>query len=290
MRWDDMRQSDNVEDRRGEGGRGGLPVGGLSIGGIVAVTVISLLLGQNPLEMLGLLQPAQQTPQQAAPHTASNQPSGTLDKGKQLVSAVLGDTEDTWDRLFQQAGARYERPKLVLFRQAVSSACGRASSAVGPFYCPGDRKMYLDLGFFEELQQRFAAPGDFAQAYVIAHEVGHHVQNLMGVSGQVHQKQQGLGKKAANALSVQLELQADCLAGVWGHYAHQRKLLDPGDMEEALTAAHAIGDDTLQRNATGHVVPDAFTHGSSEQRMYWFKRGFETGDMRQCDTFSRGTS
>ncbi|MBB5016931.1 hypothetical protein HNQ59_000193 [Chitinivorax tropicus] len=281
MRWNDMRQSDNVEDRRSGGG--GLPIGGLSIGGMVVVAVISLLLGQNPLEILGLMQSASQHPtnQAAQPRT---QP--TNDEGKRFVSAILGDTEDTWDHLFKQAGSHYERPTLVLFRDAVSSACGRASSAVGPFYCPGDKKVYLDLGFFDELQRRFAAPGDFAQAYVIAHEVGHHIQNLMGVSGQVHRKQQALGKKAANALSVQLELQADCLAGVWGHYAQQRKLLDPGDMAEALTAAHAIGDDTLQRNATGHVVPDAFTHGSSEQRMYWFKRGFEAGDMRRCDTFS----
>ena len=280
MRWDEMRQSDNVEDRRSGGG--GLPVKGLGIGGIVVVGLLSLLLGKNPLEVLGLVQQVQQ---HAAAPSQGQAPAGPADQGKQFVSAILGDTEDTWGQLFQQSGKQYQRPKLVLFRNAVASACGQASSAVGPFYCPGDSKVYLDLGFFDELHTRFGAPGDFAQAYVIAHEVGHHVQNLLGISEQVHRKQQQVGKKAANALSVRLELQADCFAGVWGHYAETRHLLESGDMEEALTAANAIGDDTLQRNASGHVAPDSFTHGSSAQRIKWFKQGFESGDTRQCNTF-----
>lgn len=226
---------------------------------------------------------------QTAPHGPAR-PTGETDndRSKSMVTHVLGDTEDTWSQLFKQAGRAYQSPKLVLFRQGIHSGCGQATSAVGPFYCPADAKVYLDLGFFDELRRRFGAPGDFAAAYVVAHEVGHHVQNLLGVSDKVSRAQAGKSERVSNALSVKLELQADCLAGVWGHYAQQRGLLERGDLEQALTAAHAIGDDTLQRNAGRSVAPDAFTHGTSEQRMHWFRQGFDGGDMRQCDTFRAG--
>lgn len=273
MFWNRMRQSENVEDRRSLGGTG---LAGLGVGGTLVVAVISLLMGENPLQILGMMEQGQQ---QAAPGPAANDPA------RQFVAAVLGDTEDTWKQLFQANGQQYRPPALVLFRGQVVSACGRTSSAVGPFYCPGDQKVYLDLGFFDQLQQRFGAPGDFAQAYVIAHEVGHHVQNLLGTSERVHAQQQSAGEAAANGLSVRLELQADCYAGVWGHYAQQRQLLEVGDIEEAMAAANAIGDDTLQKQAQGHVVPDSFTHGSAAQRAQWFRRGLQTGDMGQCDTF-----
>jgi predicted metalloprotease len=208
----------------------------------------------------------------------------------EFVSVVLADTEDSWRAIFAQSGKRYEEPRLVLFRNGVRSACGTASSAVGPFYCPGDRKVYLDLAFFDDLQQRFGAPGDFAQAYVIAHEVGHHVQTLLGVSAQVQQAGAKLDDAGRNRLSVRQELQADCFAGVWGHTANrERQVLEPGDLEEALVAATAIGDDRLQQEAQGRVVPDSFTHGSSEQRERWFRRGFESGDPGVCDTFSAKT-
>jgi hypothetical protein len=208
----------------------------------------------------------------------------------EFVSVVLADTEDSWRAIFAQSGKRYEEPRLVLFRNGVRSACGTASSAVGPFYCPGDRKVYLDLAFFDDLQQRFGAPGDFAQAYVIAHEVGHHVQTLLGVSAQVQQAGAKLDDAGRNRLSVRQELQADCFAGVWGHTANrERQVLEPGDLEEALVAATAIGDDRLQKEAQGRVVPDSFTHGSSEQRERWFRRGFESGDPGVCDTFSAKT-
>lgn len=247
-------------------------------------------MGKNPLEILGMvMQVSQNAPTQSAPHNPSR-PTGDTDndRSKQLVSHVLGDTEDTWSQLFKQAGRAYQPPKLVLFRQGIRSGCGDATSAVGPFYCPADTKVYLDLGFFDELRRKFGAPGDFAAAYVVAHEVGHHVQNLLGVSEKVSRAQAGKSQAGANALSVRLELQADCLAGVWGHFAQQRGLLERGDLEQALTAAHAIGDDTLQRNAGRSVTPDAFTHGTSEQRMHWFRQGFDSGDIRQCDTFRAG--
>ncbi|WP_432724186.1 zinc metallopeptidase [Jeongeupia wiesaeckerbachi] len=281
MRWKDMRESANVEDRRGQGGRGR---GGfrLGIGGIIAVVVISLLLGKNPLEMLGLVSQftggGQVTQQQVAT------PAGD-DPGRQFTARVLGDTEDTWTKLFADNGMAYKVPQLVLFNNPTHSGCGQAVSAIGPFYCPADSTVYLDLGFFRELNQRFGAKGEFAQAYVIAHEVGHHVQNLMGISDKVHRLQQGKGEAAANALSVKLELQADCLAGVWGHYAQSRGLLEAGDLQDALTAAQAIGDDTLQRNAGRNVAPDSFTHGSSAERMQWLQRGFDSGRMQDCNTF-----
>ncbi|MCL9844784.1 neutral zinc metallopeptidase [Ralstonia solanacearum] len=292
MRWDDMRESENVEDDRAASGGGGFGGGGLrlGVGGIALVAVVGLLMGKNPLEILGMvMQVSQNAPVQSTPHGAAR-PTGETDndRSKSMVTHVLGDTEDTWSQLFKQAGRAYQPPKLVLFRQGIRSGCGDATSAVGPFYCPADTKVYLDLGFFDELRRRFGSPGDFAAAYVVAHEVGHHVQNLLGVSDKVSRAQAGQSPRVANALSVKLELQADCLAGVWGHYAQQRGLLERGDLEQALTAAHAIGDDTLQRN-TGHsVAPDAFTHGTSEQRMHWFRQGFDGGDIRQCDTFRAG--
>jgi len=282
MRWDDMRQSDNVEDRRSGGGI--RPGGALGLGGIIAVVVVSLLLGKNPIEMLGLVDnlvgqaPAQQ-------HVPAAPPAN--DPGTRFVRAVLGDTEDVWGKVFpEQVGKPYQPPKLVLFRQQVASACGQASAAVGPFYCPGDRKVYLDLGFFDELSSRFGAPGDFARAYVIAHEIGHHVQTLLGVSQQVDAAGRGKSQRDRNALSVRQELQADCLAGVWGNHAAERNLLEQGDAEAAFAAAQAIGDDRLQQQAQGRVVPDSFTHGSSAQRLKWFSTGLQTGRIDSCNTFA----
>lgn len=279
MRWDQMRESSNVEDRRGGGG---LPLigGGLGIVGTLAVIGISLLLGVNPLDLLSMSGGGQPVAQQQTP-TDPNDPA------MRFVRSVVGDTEDTWQKVFAaQLNAQYQPPRLVVFRGQVESACGRATSAVGPFYCPADRQVYLDLAFFDELSGRFKAPGDFANAYVIAHEIGHHVQTLTGISQQVQQAGQAQGKAGRNALSVRQELQADCLAGVWGHYAAQRKLLDPGDAEEAFAAAQAIGDDTLQKQAQGYAVPDSFTHGTSAQRLQWFRTGLQTGQIRSCDTFS----
>ncbi|QLG87255.1 zinc metallopeptidase [Chitinibacter bivalviorum] len=280
MRWDKMRESQNVEEVGGQssGQGGGLRLG---LGGIAVVVVLGLLLGKNPLEILGLVTQMQGG---AVPH--SQTAARPVDaKSHEFVARVLGDTEDTWQQIYQSHGQQYQLPKLVSFQGSVKSACGNASAAMGPFYCPADQKVYLDYAFFDELHRKFGAPGDFAQAYVIAHEVGHHVQNLMGLSAKVHQQQQRLSKAEGNALSVRLELQADCFAGVWGHSAAQRGLLDAADMDEALAAANAIGDDTLQKSAGHAVVPDAFTHGSSEQRMRWFKRGMENGDIKACNTF-----
>lgn len=283
MRWRDLRQSENVEDERGTSsgrGRGGLKLGA---GSLIAVVVVSFLLGKNPLEVLSMLQP------QDVPSVSSQQrqvPAGAADEGKQFVSAILGDTEDTWGNLFKQMGGQYQRPKLVLFRDAVSSACGQGSASMGPFYCSGDSQVYLDLSFFDELHNRFGAPGDFAQAYVIAHEIGHHVQNLMGISEKVAQKRAQLGEAGSNALSVRQELQADCFAGVWGYYAAKRNLLETGDVEEGIKAATAIGDDRLQKQARGYVTPESFTHGSSAQRVKWFRTGLESGDIKQCNTFA----
>ena len=286
MRWDKMSEDNsNVEDRRASGGSSRRGGGKLSLAGIAIVVVIGLLMGKNPVEILGMVM--QQAPsggvttQQAGPvNTATDN-----DQVKSQAVKTLTDTQDTWHAIFQQSGQSYQQPKMVLFRNRVETACGNATSAVGPFYCPADSKVYLDLGFFDEMHKKLGAPGDFAQAYVIAHEVGHHIQNLTGISSQVHQKQQQLSKAKGNALSVRLELQADCYAGVWGHYAAKKGLLEAGDLEEALTAANAIGDDTLQRNAGHSVMPDSFTHGTSEQRMTWFKRGMDSGDAAQCDTF-----
>jgi len=293
MRWRDMRDSDNVEDREDAGPASGALGGGIKLGGVglIAVVAISLLFGLNPLDVLVSLQgggapPPAQT--RNAPPASPSAPGAPRDETKEFVARVLGDTEDTWSKIFQQRGAQYRPPRLVLFRDSVSSACGLASSAVGPFYCPGDDQVYLDRSFFEELARRFGAPGEFARAYVIAHEIGHHVQNQIGITEKVAQKR---GRDAArnNALSVLVELQADCFAGVWGHFAKTRNLLEPGDVESGLAAAAAIGDDRLQRQARGSVSPESFTHGSSEQRVRWFRTGLDSGEIRQCDTFAAGS-
>jgi uncharacterized protein len=272
MRWLGRQGSGNVQDRRG---MGGLAIGG-GIGGIIVV-ILGLLMGQNPLDYINTENPKVYQDDQNA--TAP-------DEKAQFVSVVLKDTEDVWNKLFSEQGSDYQEPALVLFSGTDQSGCGYATAATGPFYCPLDSKVYIDLSFYDDLQSRFGAPGDFAMAYVIAHEVGHHIQNLMGISDKVHQAQQSMSKREANALSVKLELQADFFAGVWAHHAEKmKKILEPGDIEEALNAANAIGDDRLQMESEGRVVPDAFTHGTSQQRMYWFKRGFETGDINQGDTF-----
>jgi predicted metalloprotease len=275
MRWTGGRQSGNVEDRRGMGG--GTLIAGGGIGSIVLV-LLALFFGFDPSALL----------QGDSPSLSTEPPSSSApasDPEKEFVSVVLADTEDTWHELFARMGREYREPKLVLFTGAVQSACGMAGAAVGPFYCPSDQKLYLDLSFFRALRERFHAPGDFAQAYVIAHEVGHHVQTLLGITEQVAPARQRGGTQA-NQASVRVELQADCLAGVWAHHAKQaRDILEEGDLEEALNAASAIGDDRLQRQAQGRVAPETFTHGSSKQRVGWFARGFESGDLRQCDTF-----
>ena len=275
MRWRGRESSDNVEDRRGISG-GGLAVGG-GVGGIV-IYLLYVLLGGDPSQAPQLL-PGQQSSTGEA-RLQSNPEDDTL---AHFTSVVLKDTEDVWGDLLNN----YRKPKLVLFSDGVESACGNASAAVGPFYCPGDEKVYIDLSFFRELKERFGAPGDFAMAYVVAHEVGHHLQNLMGTSEKVHSLQQRMNETESNKLSVKLELQADFFAGVWANHAQKMKdILDPGDIEEALKAANAIGDDRLQQESQGRVVPDAFTHGTSAQRMYWFKKGYETGDINQGNTFN----
>jgi uncharacterized protein len=280
MRWNDMRRSDNVEDRRGMSvGGAGLKLGG---GGLLLILVLSVLTGTNPLDLLSGLE--ENSPPAVDSGPERKPPAD--DPQADFIRAVLGDIEDTWGKLFEQGGGTYEAPRLVLFSGAVDSACGQASAAVGPFYCPPDRKVYLDLEFFRELSQRFGAPGDFARAYVVAHEVGHHVQNLLGTSDRVQRQRSRMDQAGANALSVKLELQADCYAGVWGYYAARRNVLEPGDVESALAAASAIGDDRLQKQARGYVVPESFTHGSSAQRVRWFRAGLESGDVRHCDTFT----
>jgi hypothetical protein len=289
MRWREGRRSQNVEDRRGARlGGAGIRLGG---GSLLLILLGAWLLGVNPLQILSLLagagEPTLELP--ADPRVGPEAGGAPQDEGADFVSVVLADTEDTWGELFAQGGARYEPPKLVLFTGLVRSACGTAQSAMGPFYCPLDQKVYIDLDFYRDLRERFGAPGDFAQAYVIAHEVGHHVQTLLGVSQQVHDAQQRLPEAEANALSVRLELQADCYAGVWAHHAHRaRQVLEQGDVEEGLAAAAAIGDDRIQQRTQGTVVPESFTHGSSRQRVEWFRRGLEQGDLERCDTFGRG--
>lgn len=280
MKLDDIGESGNVEDRRGQrGGGGGMVLGG-GLGTIVLLVVV-MLLGGDPR---ALLEMANQAPTQS--RTENYQPTDADRRAGQFVSRVLKTTEDVWDAEFRKLGRTYEKPRLVLFTDAVRSGCGAANSQVGPFYCPADRTVYIDLNFFHELDRRFGAPGDFAQAYVIAHEVGHHVQNLLGISGQMDEARGQLSKSEMNQLSVRMELQADFLAGLWGRKAQEAfNFLDEGDVEEALNAAKSIGDDTLQKEAQGHVVPDAFTHGTSAQRVRWFKKGFESGDIRQFDTF-----
>lgn len=282
MKWEGNRESENVEDRRGAGGFG---LGGRSVGlGTIAIAVIaSYFLGVSPMTILSILtggqgqiSTVQQTPQQSA----------ESDQMKKFVSTVLADTEDTWTELFREQGASYVDPHLVLFSGSTPTACGTGVSATGPFYCPGDQKIYIDLSFYRLMRERFRVSGEFAQAYVIAHEVGHHVQNLMGISAKVENARRRASERQANALSVRLELQADCFAGVWANHADRtRAILEAGDVEAALNAASAIGDDALQRQSQGEVVPDSFTHGSSAQRVRWFKRGIETGKVGACNTF-----
>ena len=279
MLWKGQRQSDNVEDRRGMSG-GGMAIGG-GLGGIV-ILVIALLLGADPRQLL-----EQSRGVDPSTGTTTSRPTNPQeDELKQFSATVLASTEDVWADIFRQQGRTYSKPTLVLFTDAVRSACGEAGAAVGPFYCPGDQKLYLDLSFFNDLQTRFRAPGDFAQAYVIAHEVGHHVQNLLGTMDKVDAVRGRMSEAEANQLSVRLELQADFLAGVWAHYAQQKGILEAGDIEEALGAASAVGDDRLQREGQGYVIPDSFTHGTSEQRIRWFRKGLETGNLREGDTFS----
>jgi predicted metalloprotease len=279
MRWSGGRRSGNIEDRRGMG----VPlVAGGGIGTVVLL-VLALFFGFDP----GVILNSEAPPSGSITEAPDPSASSANDPQKDFVSVVLADTEDTWTELFRQMNREYRAPKLVLFRDSVQSACGIAGAAVGPFYCPPDHKVYLDLDFFRALSERFRAPGDFAQAYVIAHEVGHHVQSLLGVTDRVAAARQRLSRAEANALSVRVELQADCFAGVWAHHASaSRQLLEEGDIEEGLRAAAAIGDDRLQRQAQGRVAPESFTHGTSEQRSRWFKRGFDTGEPRRCDTFA----
>ena len=281
MRWQGNRQSGNVEDRRGVRAGRGAAIGG---GGLLLLLAFALFTGQDPSILLDMVN--DQTQVSVDPGQAGSQGPPTDELG-QFASTVLASTEDVWEIVLPKFGHRYEEPALVLFSGAVDSACGFASAAVGPFYCPADRKLYLDLSFFEDLDRRFGAPGDFAQAYVIAHEVGHHVQNLLGVSGTVDRIRQRASQEEANEASVRLELQADCFAGVWGNEANQRaKLLEPGDVEEGLRAAAAIGDDRLQRQSGRGVQPESWTHGSSEMRARWLRRGLETGDLNACNTFT----
>lgn len=299
MKWRGRRQSTNIRDLRSSGssgrlGRGGFGggLGGLrrrritarrgGIGAVIVVLIVAYVLGINPLELLS----GQGTLNSPQPQTSGAPSSGIDDEMRAFVATVLADTEDTWSKIFQGSGEDYPEPVLTLFTASVSSGCGYASAATGPFYCSADQDIYIDLGFYDNLRRRFGAPGDFAQAYVLAHEVGHHVQNVLGVLSRVHEQKRQLGEADANALQVRTELQADCLAGVWGYHTQRRGLLEAGDVEEAITAAAAIGDDTLQRRSQGYVVPDSFTHGSSEQRVEWFRRGFESGDIARCDTFA----
>ncbi|MFM9888090.1 MAG: neutral zinc metallopeptidase [Burkholderiales bacterium] len=286
MRLDDERSSDNIEDRRGMGPRGG----GLSRGvkgggiGIVVLALVAMFFGVDPaIVMQGVqqLDQSQQSPQQQA-----GAPAAAHDEMREFIGKILGSTETTWIQLFKANGRQYPEPTLVLFSGAVQSACGFAQAAAGPFYCGSDRKVYIDLSFYRDLKERFKAPGDFAQAYVIAHEVGHHVQNVLGIMEKVQAAQQRSNERDANALSVRLELQADCFAGIWAHHANRdRGILEQGDVEEGLNAATQIGDDRIMLRSKGYVVPEGFTHGSGEQRVRWFRRGLESGDTRQCDTF-----
>lgn len=327
VRWRGRRESDNVEDRRGESGPGGFPFpmgrggrmrfpfpgggggkrgGGIGIIGVLVIVGLMLLFGVDPRVILqGGPQPSgspdiqmpdlrlpggtkpSQTPRTGGGPQAQAPKSTSRDELAKYVSVVLADTEDVWQNLFKQLGQQYHEPKLVLFSGGVRSGCGVGMAAMGPFYCPLDQKLYIDLSFYREMKSRFGASGDFAQAYVIAHEVGHHVQTLLGISEKVQRAKSRMSQRQGNALQVRMELQADCLAGVWAHRADRAKqILEPGDVEEGLNAASAIGDDNIQRRTQGHVVPDGFTHGTSEQRVRWFKRGLDSGDIQQCDTFN----
>jgi uncharacterized protein len=287
MRIEDDRESSNIEDRRGGGGGGIGRRGGLGIGGILIALVVSYFLGVDPRMLMGAAETAQSMrppAEQARPLDPARDPDAAL---RREVSKILARNEDTWNALFKQMGGRYQTPKLVLYERGTRTACGVGQAAMGPFYCPGDQNVYLDMSFFREMEQKFRAGGDFARAYVIAHEIGHHVQNLLGITGKTDALRDRLSKTEYNRVSVRVELQADCFAGVWAHHSHRAKpFIEPGDIEEALRAANAIGDDALQRQSQGMVVPDSFTHGTSAQRMRWFKTGFESGSMKACDTFN----
>jgi hypothetical protein len=285
MRWEGGEESSNVEDARGSSGGGGFSIGGggLGIGAIVIALVGGAIFGINPLTILSMLSGGGAPVQQQAPAHAP--PAN--DQAAKFVSVVLRNTEDVWGQLFQAGGATYHPPKLVLFRGSYPTACGMGQAAMGPFYCPGDQKIYIDLGFYDVLRSRLGAPGEFAQAYVIAHEVGHHVQDELGITRKVDQARSRMSQTQGNAISVRVELQADCFAGVWAHHSQQSKnWLDPGDIESAMNAAAKIGDDTLQRSAGHAVVPESFTHGTSAQRQHWFQAGYKTGSVKACDTFA----
>jgi predicted metalloprotease len=302
MRWEDYRRSENIEDRRGDDAGPGmgrmpipLPIGGgrLGLGGLIIVGIIALALGVDPRLLIGstdeLLRQPRFEERYRVPTSTPARKGAPQDQLGQFVAAVLAQTEDVWKKLFEQEGRRYQEPRLVLFSGATQSACGFAQSAMGPFYCPPDRRVYLDLSFFRDLRDRFRAPGEFAQAYVIAHEIGHHVQNLLGILPRVQEQRRTLPKAEGNRLSVRLELQADCFAGVWAHHADARfRILEPGDVEKALAAANAVGDDRLQRRTQGTAVPDSFTHGTSAQRMSWFQNGLKSGSAARCNTFAAG--
>ena len=282
MKWRNARESSNVEIGSGRTGGGGLKMG---LGGIVIVLIIGLITGKNPLEMLGML--AQMNSQAPATQSAPVDPNTPKTEEQEFSARILGSTEDVWTKIFAANNSKYSAPTMVLFQGSVQSACGGASSATGPFYCPGDQKVYLDTGFFNDMKQKLGGGGDFAQAYVIAHEVGHHIQTITGTSEKVNAARQSGKAEGANGLLVRQELQADCYAGLWAHFAQKdEQWMEAGDLESAIRTAQAIGDDTLQKQSQGMVVPDAFTHGSAEQRMAWFTRGFESGNLNQCDTFS----
>ena len=285
MRWKDGRRSTNIEDRRGRRIPGGAKGGGI---GIIILALVGMYFGLDPAMILNMGEAIQAPSTDSATRTVPVDPR--QEQEKEFISVVLADTEDVWGQVFKELGGTYEKPKLVLFTGAVQSACGFAQSAMGPFYCPGDRKVYIDLAFYDDLKNQLDSPGDFAQAYVVAHEIGHHVQKLLGISGKVDALRRKLSKKDFNKVSVRLELQADCFAGVWANRANRmRNILEPGDIEEALNTASHIGDDRLQKQSRGYVTPDSFTHGSSAQRVRWFRQGFESGDIRACDTFAART-
>lgn len=289
MRWEDGRQSENVEDRRGRGGRiPGGRTGGVGIGAVVIALLASWLFGINPMVTLGLMEGASKLGGSAPQQQAQGQRGPVADDGGRFTSVILASTEDVWTEIFRQARAQYRPPKLVMFDGRTPTACGTGQSAAGPFYCPLDQTVYIDLSFYRMLQQKFQAPGDFAQAYVVAHEVGHHIQNLLGTMKQVQSAQQRAPERQANLLSVRLELQADCYAGVWAHHSQRaRGWLERGDVEEGLNAASQIGDDKMMQRSQGVVVPDAFTHGSGKQRYHWFGVGMKTGQIAACDTFAQ---
>jgi predicted metalloprotease len=289
MRLEDGRESDNIEDRRGARGGGMMGGSGRKIGiGTIVLALVAMYFGVDPSVVLNMGAGMPQT-QQQAPVAPGVQATGQAedDALARFTSRVLADTEDTWGELFRAGGKQYREPTLVLYTGGTQTACGAGQAAMGPFYCPGDERVYLDLGFYRDLQARFAAPGDFAQAYVIAHEIGHHVQHQLGIAEKVQQARQRASERDGNELQVRMELQADCFSGIWAHHANRsRGILEQGDVEEALRAASAIGDDTLQKQAQGYVVPESFTHGSAEQRARWFRRGLDSGEMKACDTFS----